>query len=142
MATTKYLVRNGDELVATKSKKAQAIELAQSTAKELRAVITVSTEAGNEVFVAKARKEQIKTTPYTRLVDLPESYKIPEGARPCYTRARKNAVILHFAEADKGKQYQVRDFVTGRVLAKNLPTTRAAGRFLADEVELPEKVSA
>lgn len=142
MATTTYEIRNGDEVIATKSKKAQAVAFAQATAKELKATLQVVTSpAGNLVVEVKARKAQIKTKPYTRLVDLPEGFKIPEGLRACYTRARKNAVILHDPEAEENA-YSVYNFVTGKALAKSLPTTRACGRFLADEVPTPEKVSA
>jgi len=140
MATTKYDIKNGDEIVKTVSKKPAEADV-RAMAKELGATLQVLTQAGNVVLEVKPRKPQVRTKPYTRVVDLPEGAKIPEGARVCYTRNRKNAAIVHFPEREEGA-YEVVNFVTGKRLAKNLPTTRAAGRFLADEVPLPEKANA
>lgn len=137
MATTKYLVKNGDEVVATKSKKAQAVELAQATAKELKTTITVVTSNGTEVGVFKARKEQVKTTPYTRVQALPDDFRVPEGFRVAYNRARKNIAIVHNGETGEYRVINAR----GKALAKGLTTTRDAGAF-CKTVPLPEKVDA
>lgn len=137
MATTKYLIKNGDEVVATKSKKAQAVELAQATAKELRTLITVSTEAGTVVGEFKARKPQVKTVPYTRVEQLPEDFKVPEGFRVAYKRSRKELAIVHNAETGEYRVVNAR----GKALAKGLSTTREAGAF-CKTVELPEPATA
>lgn len=134
---TSYIVKNGDTVVGTKSKKAQAEALAQSTAKELKTTITVVTSNGTEVGTFKARKAQVKTTPYTRVEQLPEDFKVPEGFRVAYRRARKAIAIAHNAETG---EYRVIN-AKGHALAKGLETTRDAGAF-CKTVPLPEKVSA
>lgn len=125
MATTKYVVRVGDEVLATKSKKAQAIELGQAEAKARKTLVTVETSNGTVVAELKARKQQVKTTPYTRVETLPEDFTVPEGFRVAYKRARKSLAIVHNGETG---EYRVIN-AKGKALAKGLPTTRAAGAF-------------
>lgn len=140
MPSTTYNVitvtAEGENTVGTKSKKATAVELARDTRAE-GVGVRVETNAGTVVFELAAPKKINMSKPYTRVVDLPEGAKIPAGARVAYTRNRKNAAIVHLPEAAEGKQYAVVNFVTGKFLAKSLPTTRACGRFLADEVPNP-----
>jgi hypothetical protein len=127
MATTTYTVFVNDvALEGTKSKKATAVDLARAERKAQGADVRVETNAGTVVFEAKAPKK-IKMSPrYTRVVELPEDAKLPEGARVAYIRARKNLAILHDAETG---EYAVHDFVKGETLASELETTREAGAF-------------
>ena len=53
---------------------------------------------------------------------------------------RRYLVILHDPEASEGA-YSVVNFVTGKVLAKDLDTTRDSGAF-CKTVPVPEKVNA
>jgi hypothetical protein len=134
MATTTYRIfkatTEGETLVATKSKKSVAVELATQIRRDEKVGTRVETSAGTVVFEAKARKPQKKTKPYTRVVALPEGVEVPEGKRVAYTRTRKNAAILHDAEE---QLYTVIRYSTGEQLG-TFDTTRQCGRFLADEV--------
>lgn len=128
--TTQYTVLVNDEaLEQTWTKKAKAVEAAEAAAKaDKRANVKVQTGAGNTVHEIKGRK-RIKMSPaYTRVVDLPEDAKIPEGMRVAYTRNRKNLAIVHDFDAEEGP-YEVVNFKTGEVLATELETTRDAGAF-------------
>ena len=126
--------------VATKSKKATAVDAARELRKSENVGVAVRTGAGNEVFAMPAPKK-IKMSPqYTRTVDLPADVKIPEGTRVAYIRARKNLAIVHDPSATEGP-YSVVNFVTGEVLASELETTRESGAF-CKTVAAPEKVSA
>lgn len=137
MATTTYTIAKMNvegEFVAvdTKSKKATALTLAQEIRSQERVSVRVVTGAGTEVLLLKARKPQKKTRPYTRVIDLPEGFKIPDSERPAYDRSRKGCVITH--EAEEGI-YRVRALDGARVLGV-FSTTRQCGRFLADNVSL------
>lgn len=139
MATTTYDIRKQNvegefDSVSTKSKKAQAIELATSIRRDERVTTQVWTSGGTLVFEMKARKPQRKTRPYTRVVELPEGFSVPEGKRVAYTRMRKGCAILH----DFDEQYWVYDLNTSEILA-SFGTTRQCGRFLADSVTLSDE---
>lgn len=121
------------EQVETRSDKTKAITVAQALRAERKATTQVHTSAGTLVFEQKARKPQRKTRPYTRVVELPEGFVVPEGKRVAYTRLRKGAAILH----DFEEQYWVYDLNTSEVLA-SFSTTRQCGRFLADSVTLDD----
>ena len=136
MATTTYAISvqnvEGEfDVIASKSKKSTAIDLATATRNERKATTRVVTSAGTLVFEMKARKPQRKTVPYTRTVELPEGFTVPEGKRVAYTRSRKGCAILH----DFDEQYWVYDLNTNEILA-SFGTTRQCGRFLADSVAL------
>lgn len=138
MATTTYTVSvqnvEGEfETVATKSKKATAIALAQSVRADRKATTQVHTNNGTLVAEIKARKPQKKTKPYTRVAPLPEGFEAPEGKRVAYTRIRKGCAILH----DFDEQYWVFDYTQGAILA-TFGTTRQCGRYLADAVSLSD----
>lgn len=140
MASTAYTLFINDEAQEkTFSVKAKAVAAAEAARKELKLPVRVETGSGTVVFSMKARKPQVKTKPYTRTVELPADVEIPAGPRVAYTRARKNAAILHDPSLPKGEQYSVVRYDNGEVLAEGLATTRACGRFLADEVPLPAK---
>lgn len=142
MATTTYHIFKqtveGEVEVATKSKRATAIELATAIRRDEKVGTRVATGAGTVVFEAKARKPQKKTKPYTRVVGLPEGFEVPEGKRVAYLRTQKGAAILHDAEE---QLYTVFSYVEGKELA-TFDTTRQCGRFLADEVTKPELANA
>lgn len=136
MATTTYIVSKlvEGEFVAvdTKSKKATALDVAQTIRSDEKVTVRVVTGAGTEVLLLKARKPQKKTKPYTRVIDLPEDFKIPASERPAYDRSRKGCVITH--EHDE-QIYRVRALNGARILGV-FSTTRQCGRFLADKVSL------
>lgn len=139
MATTTYNISvqtiEGDfEQVESRSKRDKAIEVAQALRSERKATVQVHTGNGTLVFEQKARKPQRKTKPYTRVVELPEGFTVPEGKRVAYTRARKGCAILH----DFEEQYWVYDLKSNEVLA-SFGTTRQCGRFLADSVSLNDE---
>src|SRR6476619_3401634 len=104
MATTTYTIftpdtEGNETAIGTKSKKATAVEVARAHRKDTGEGVRVRTQTGNEVFEQLAKKA-IKMSPkYTRTVELPEGFEVPEGMRACYVRPRRNGVILHDAEA-------------------------------------------
>lgn len=137
-STTTYTIKaqtvEGDfEDRAIKGKKDVAIALATKIRQDEKVTTQVWTSGGTLVFEMKARKPQKKTKPYTRVVDLPEGFEVPEGKRVAYLRTRKGAAILH----DFDEQYWVYNLVTNSVMG-SFSTTRQCGRFLADSVVVNE----
>ncbi len=129
MATTTYKVFAGEELVATKSKKATAVELARAERKSRNAGVRVETGTGTVVFEAAAPKK-IKMTPkYQRVVDLPEGVEAPDGMRVAYVRPRRNGAILH-----DGDTYRIMALDSGDLLEDEFETTREAGARLKEGV--------
>jgi hypothetical protein len=141
-ATTYTVLVNDAAQEKTFSKKAKAVEAAEAARKaEKRATVQVVTGAGTVVFELKGPKTINMSKPYTREVELPEGFVIPEGLRPAYTRMRKGLVILHDptgGEEGEGS-YSVHDAKTNRTLISGLPTTRASGAF-CKTVPTPAKV--
>ena len=126
---TKYTVLGNDVelLEATFSKKAKAVEAAETHAKaDKRANVQVRTGAGTVVHEIKGQKRIKMSAPYTRVVPLPEGAIIPEGMRVAYTRNRKGLAIVHDFNEPEGP-YMVVRFTTGEVLGREIPTTREAG---------------
>ncbi len=144
MATTTYTVSTVStegELVAvaTKSKKATAIELARATRDETKLAVVVKTGAGNEVLALAAPKK-IKMSPrFTRVVELPEGVVVPDGLRVAYVRARKNVALLHDPSAEDGEQYAFFDYAKGVMRSERFATTRDAGQGFKS-IPVPEKV--
>lgn len=140
--STSYTVKNAQGEVVKEgiSKKAKAVELAQEQRDATRQTHTVETSAGNVVEEIKGVRPMKRTPQYSRTVELPEGFSMPEGLRAAYTRGRKNLVIAHDPNAgeDEGA-YSVINYQTGVVLADGLLTTRESGAF-CKTVELPEKV--
>lgn len=135
--TTKYLVLVGtdfSEVRDVKLKKQAAIDLATEVRADEKISVIVVTTGGTIVFEAKARKAQVRTKPYTRVVGLPEGFSVPEGERVAYTRNRKAAAITHSMEE---QLYRVRDLKTASVLA-TFDTTRQCGTFLAKHVTVTD----
>ena len=142
-STTKYSVLvNGVASEATFTKKAKAVEAAEAARKaEKRATVQVVTGAGSVVFELKGPKKIRMSKPYTREVELPEGFVIPEGLRPAYTRMRKGLVILHDPTGGEDGEgaYSVHDAKTNKTLASGLATTRDSGAF-CKTVKAPAKV--
>ncbi len=127
--STKYIVTRTNQdatetEVASKSKKSDAIAFAEAGRKETRRTHTVRTEKGTEVFVVKGVRPMKITPAYTRTVDLPADFVIPEGKRVAYTRSRKGIALLHDAESG---EYSLHNYVTGETVLEGLTTSRAAG---------------
>ena len=134
MASTKYNLFVGDEAEAraTKSKRAQAVELADSIRKEEGVAVRVVTEAGKVVHEAAAPRKINMSRPYTRVVDLPEGVVVPDGFRVCYHRPRRQSALLHDAEAG---EYRILNTKTGKLRKGIFATTREGGKaMLALEV--------
>lgn len=139
MATTQYTIapESGDAFApVTKGKKAAAIELASSLAKEHKGVVLVTTGTGTLVFTAKARKAQKKTPRYTRIdsheLDLAEGVKLPKGFDLAYVRPRVGLALLR--KVTKGADgftvdYAVFNQANGAKIVVN--TTREAGQVFA-----------
>lgn len=123
--STKYTINAG---TTTFSKKAVAIDAALAIRNDERIDVVVTTDKGTVVFEAKAPKKIRMSKPYTRVVDLPADFEAPEGFRVCYTRPRKGLAVLHNFDED----YRILNLKTGKILPEIYPTTRAAGRALAD----------
>lgn len=127
--STKYIVTRTNQdatetEVATKSKKSDAVALAEKGRQDTRRTHTVRTDKGTEVFVVKGVRPMRITPAYTRVVDLPEDFEVPEGKRVAYTRSRKGIALLHDAEAG---EYSLFNYVTGETVLEGLTTSRAAG---------------
>lgn len=136
MATTTYHVfainAEGTETeLATKSKKATAVEVAREHRKATGEGVRVRTSTGTVVHEQFAKKS-IKMSPkYTRTVELPEGFQVPEGMRPAYVRPRRNGVILHDAESG---EYRIQKLDTGELLDETFEVTREAGARLKQGV--------
>lgn len=127
-SSTKYTVFVNDvALEGTKSKRQTAVDLARAERKAQNAAVRVETDKGTVVFEMPAPKK-IKMSPqYTRVVDLPEGVKVPEGKRVAYFRPRRNGAILHDAETG---EYSILNVTTGEELDEVFETTRDAGARL------------
>jgi regulator of protease activity HflC (stomatin/prohibitin superfamily) len=91
-SSTKYNVTVNDEVVETKSKKANAVEFADNLRGENPdAVIEVRTEAGTVVHTVKATGTHAK--PWTRTQDHDLDLEVPAGYTVAYTRTRVGALV-------------------------------------------------
>lgn len=138
--TTKYQIFKtttaGDELVDTKTKKGNAVEVAREVRKAEKVGVRVVTEAGTEVFALAAPKKINMTPKYMRIAALPEDVQaqLPEGKRPVFYRKRRHAVILHDGSA---MEYTILDTVKGVELEDEVfSTTRATDERLKELVKL------
>lgn len=135
--TTKYNVLVAGEVVATKTKKAQALELANATRDADKVAVQVVTTAGTEVLNLAAPKKIRMSPRYTKVQALPAGVELAEdiaGLRVAYVRPQRNGAILHDPEAEAGKQYVVADLKTGKAIKQRFAKTREAGAFLNDGV--------
>jgi hypothetical protein len=129
MATKYIITRTNQDAteteVGTKSKKSDAIALADAGRASSRRTHTVRTDKGTEVYVVKGVRPMKITPAYTRTVELPADFEAPEGTRVAYTRSRKGVALLHVEETG---EYALFNYVTGTMVEEGLPTTRAAGK--------------
>lgn len=149
--STKYNVIVNDTTVATKSKRQQAVDLAEQIRNDEKVAVTVVTTAGN-VTLELAAPKKIRMSPrYTKVQALPEGVVLSDEVselRVAYVRPQRNAAILHDTKADKDKQYVVVDLKTGKAIRQRFAKTRDAGRYINDGVgtafrrELAEKRAA
>lgn len=127
---TKYLVLNADsEQVAEKSDKKAAIKIAVEQREATRKTHRVVTSAGTEVHVEKGVRAMKRTPRYTRTVELPEGFKLPEGARPAYLRKRHDSVIVAMHD-DEGVSYDVYRLSSQERIGSGFALTREAGAFV------------
>jgi hypothetical protein len=93
-ANTQYNVVINDEVVATKSKKAQAVKAAKDLFDADTTVrVVVQTGAGTEVEVFEPRVAGTHAKPWTRVQEHAVEVEIPAGYTAAYARARVNAVV-------------------------------------------------
>lgn len=124
MATTKYFIIAGTTVLDVKSKKSQAVEIAEAHKAQTGESVVVATGSGTIVADIAGRRRIKMSPPYTRVV---QGVEAPEGLRVCYTKSRKGLVVLHDAEAG---EYLVQN-AKGKTLA-TFATTRECGRFTTD----------
>lgn len=137
MSSSKYTAvaidaEGAETEIGTKSKKADAVELATSHRTDNKVAVQVRTAAGNVVLDMAAPKKINMSKPYTRTVELPEGVMVPEGHRVCYVRSRVGLALLHNPEAEKGKQYLFLNLDTGKRVKGTFATTREAGVAFRD----------
>lgn len=136
--STKYIVtrENADATlteVATKAKKSDAIAIADKERADSRRTVRVHTDKGTLVHEVKGVRPMKSTKRYSRVVELPEGFEVPEGARPAYLRKRHDALILAFDPAegsDEKVEYAVQRLSTGKVYKQRFAKTRDAGQFV------------
>lgn len=134
--STKYIVtrENADATlteVATKAKKSDAIAIADQERADSRRTVRVHTDKGTLVHEVKGVRPMKSTPRFSRTVELPEGFEIPEGARPAYLRLKHDAVIVAFdGEEDKTKRYGVVRVSTGKLQKQRFAKTRDAGKFV------------
>lgn len=126
----KYVL-TGEGFEATRSAKPAAIALADATAKSLKTPITVTTESGTEVHVAKVRKTQVRTPRNTRIdphtIELGEGVKLPKGWDVAYVRPRVGLALLRkLVEGEP--TYQVFDIASGA--SADAASTREASQIM------------
>lgn len=130
MNTTYTVLDANDTVVAENvAKKAKAITLANEGRTATRKTHRVVTNKGTEVYVVKGVRGMKIVPAYSRTVDLPEDFQIPENARPAYLRKRHDALILAEGEG-RETTYFVQRLSTGEIHDEAFPTTRAAGKFV------------
>lgn len=116
--------------VASKSNKAKALELAQATRDESRRTVQVHTDKGTLVEEIKGVRPMKSTPRFSKVVEMPEGVEVPEGARAAYLRLKHDGVIVHFADAEKDKQYGIVRVSTGKLIKQRFARTRDAGDFV------------
>ena len=131
----KYIVSVQDQSgefteVGSKGKKDKALELAQATRDETRRTVQVHTDKGTLVEEIKGVRPMKSTPRFSKVVDMPEGVEVPEGARPAYLRLKHDGVIVHFADAEKDKQYGIVRVSTGKLIKQRFARTRDAGAFV------------
>jgi hypothetical protein len=129
-ATTYTVLDANDTVVKTGiAKKANAVTAANEGRSATRKTHRVVTNNGTEVYVVKGVRGMKIVPAYSRTVDLPEGFEIPEGTRPAYLRKRHDALILAEGEG-RETTYSVIRLSTGEVADEAFDTTREAGKFV------------
>lgn len=134
-STTKYDVIVDGETVATKSKKAVAIALADETRADRKSAVSVVTSNGTVVYDVPApgiRKAYAHPKPFTRVVAGTKSAL--KGYVVAYDRPIRDAVVLRSMKADKDERYAVTKASSGELVGFS-STTRGAGQLM---LELPK----
>jgi hypothetical protein len=127
-----------ETLVGSKAKKADAIALAEADRAANRRTVTVRTHTGTVVHEVKGVRPMKSTPRYSRTVELPEGFKLPEGARPAYNRKRHDALIVAFDDAESDERYGIVRLSSGKLLKQRFAKTREAGQFVLT-LEAPVK---
>lgn len=124
----------GTGINESRSAKPAAITLADSLAKEHKTPVTVTTESGTEVYVAKVRKTQTRTAANSR-VDarefahlLGDGVKIPRGFEVAYLRPRSVIATLRKTTVANGTELLVFNLASGK--STPVATTREAGQVM------------
>lgn len=127
-----------ETVVGSKAKKSDAIALAEADRAENRRTTIVRTHTGTQVHEVKGVRPMASTPRFSKVVEVPEGIEIPEGARPAYLRLKHDAILVHFADAEKEKQYGVVRVSTNKLLKNRFARTRDAGRWVQDNLETPK----
>jgi hypothetical protein len=134
MPTTTYTIAGEGLEAQTRSSKQSAIKVADALRSEHKVTVTVTTGAGTEVYVTKARKQGKGAKPFTR-VDardfaklLGEGVEIPEGFVVAYQRPRTSLALLR-ADVEDGFAYLVMDLATGG--STEAANTRDGGKIMS-----------
>ncbi len=125
--TTTYVVMSAEGIIADGiTKKSKAIELADES--RTTSPVDVMTSGGKLVHTVPAIK-RIKMSPkYTRVVELPADFEVPDGFRVAYHRPRVGLAVLHNFDED----YRLLNTKTGELLPEVYATTREAGRAMSN----------
>lgn len=140
--STTYLVKVDGAEVASKSKKASAIEVAEGLRSEHpTSSITVETNAGTEVHVVKVKGTHAKPWTRTETHDGIE-VEVPAGYVVAYTRKRVGAVVARSEGKDgwlvlteDGRQLEAKNTVEARELTNDMADdyrTKREAEKLAD----------
>lgn len=131
MASSTYTVSGEGVESVTRSSKASAIKLADELRAEHKVTVSVSTGAGTEVYVAKARKAGAQTERFTRVDSrevakhLGEGVKLPKGFEVAYLRPRAGLALLRKRTADGTTSYLVFNLANGE--SEGVESTREGG---------------
>lgn len=124
----------GSGINESRSAKPAAIALADSLAKEHKTPVTVTTDKGTEVYVAKVRKTQTRTAANSR-VDareyahlLGDGVKLPRGFEVSYLRPRSAVATLRKTTVANGTELLVFNLADGK--STEVATTREAGQIM------------
>lgn len=149
-SSTKYNVTVNDEVVETKSKKANAVEFADNLrAENPDAVIEVRTEAGNVVHTVKATGTHAKPWTRTQTHDGIE-VEVPAGFTVAYTRSRVGAVVARADDksgwlvlTEGGDSFEAENTAQAREITNDLAaaykTRKAEEKVAADQAKADAK---
>lgn len=144
--STTYLVLVDGEQVATKSKKASAIEVAEGLrAERPDAAIEVQTDKGTVVHTVKMKGTHAKPWTRTETHDGIE-VEVPAGYEVAYTRKRVGAVVARATDksgwlvlTESGDSYEVTNTVQAREVTNTLAAEHAKQREADKKAEAERK---